>query len=740
MKSSKYAAYVPIFLFALSFAGTAYAENLPPKEPIVVDGDNIEYLQNQKKVIGTGNISITYKDVVLTCDKVAVNLETHDAEAEGNVKVTQKGAYFLGDKIDYNFDTREAFVTRGYIDTEPFYGRAKSLFKEAGKDEFELKKGSVTTCDLDKPHYRIQTERVKIYLGDKVVANNVKFMVGNVPIMYLPYYVQPLSGIPKNNVTIMPGNSEYWGNYVLTAMRYYFSDKSRGDLLLDYRAKLGLAYGVNHYLDSDAGKGAFKFYYTKERYSRGKDNDLAFERTEAGELDEHRYRYQYRHKWDIKEADTTAIMEFDYLSDPFVIKDYFYNEYEEFGDHPDSYLSLITAKSGYTTEFLLRKRFNKFYTAVERLPEYRITIPSYKFGDTSFYYSGNSSAVYLNLNSANGTQLKDVNTIRLDTYNQLSYPAKLFKSLSVTPYAGIGNTYYSRNKWGTTNEIRTFFREGVDSSIKFYKLYDINTNLLGLDINKLRHVVTPTANYYHIHQPTISPDNLTIYDGIDSIDTANSVALSLENKLQTKRKFGDEMKSVDLLRLMVTTDYPFRLRKERLKRKTRNIFNDVDFKLDFIPYPWLYVVSDWSITTREKYIVDTAHITFVAGDENKWSLSAGQTFSDLRSTGGSRINQVTMDGKYKINDKWSIHAYERFDLSVRSAQGNLKCYQQEITLSRDLHCWTADLTYGVSGSNNHTLWLILRCKAFPDIPIGLNQTYSRPRPGATLASTPRLTY
>ncbi len=119
----------------------AHAEELKAKEPVVVNGDKVEYLHEKKQVIGSGNVSITYKDVVLTCDKITVYLDTKEAIAEGNVKITQKDAYFTGEKINYNFDTRVGRVIGGYVNAKPFYGKAKELDKIANKDQFNLERG-----------------------------------------------------------------------------------------------------------------------------------------------------------------------------------------------------------------------------------------------------------------------------------------------------------------------------------------------------------------------------------------------------------------------------------------------------------------------------------------------------------------------------------------------------------------------------------------------------------------------
>ena len=702
-----------VFLLFLSFS-LAHAEEGLPKEPIVVNGDKVEYFHEKKEVTGSGNISITYKDVVLTCDEIKVRLDTREAEASGNVKVTQKGAYFTGEKIVYNFDTKKGTVVNGYLNADPFYGKAREVDKIANKDEIYLERGYVTTCDLEKPHYRVQSRRVKIYLEDKVTAEHILFFIGNVPVFYLPYYEQPLDE-EKTNFTVTPGESKDWGYYVLNSYRYYLNDKNRGDLLLDYRSKRGLAEGVNHYYDTDKmklGAGSFKFYYTH-------DNDnLAYR--PSGEM-RSRYRWQVRHRWDLgEETDTSATLEFNKLSDRDVIKDYFYNEYEELGEMPDNYISFLTQKQDYTTELLIRKRFDKFYTVVERLPEYKIDILNYRIGNTPFYYSANASGVYLNQTFQRTVpDEKDVNIIRFDAYNQLSYAAKLFRSLSVTPYGGIRETYFSRNKWGETNQLRTIYNAGIDSSIKFYKVYEWESNFLGLDIHNLRHIITPTANYYFTHQPGISPDCLNQFDAIDALDTQNGVRLGIENRLQTKRLEGSRMRSVDLATLIVSTDYMFRMKKDQWGLKSDK-FKSVDIQLELVPYSWAYLLSRASVNTK-KYIIETAGTDLVATHGDDWSLAVGQRYENTE-TGST--NLFTMDGWYKINDKWKVRAYERMNTEKKAFE------EQEYTIYRDLHCWVAELTLNYKSRDNMGLWLVFRLKAFPSYPIGLRRTYSRPRFGA----------
>jgi hypothetical protein len=226
------------------------------------------------------------------------------------------------------------------------------------------------------------------------------------------------------------------------------------------------------------------------------------------------------------------------------------------------------------------------------------------------------------------------------------------------------------------------------------------------------------ANYYFTHQPTVSPDNLHQFDELDALTAQNGFILSLENRLQTKRKSGDAMKSVDLATFWISTDYQFRLNKNNTSYKQQK-FDGVYMKLELIPYSWMYLTSDMKVNTKHSTL-ETASVDIVAHGEDKWSLGLSDRFEDTATTS---TNLITLDGMYKINDKWKIRAYERFDTMARTFA------EQEYTLSRDLHCWIVEFTYDLQNLNEQSFWLVFKLKAFPEYPVGLRRTYSRARFG-----------
>ena len=724
-----------IVLLCASFAYAKDVEEQPKKEfkqkaPIVVNGDKVEYFHEQKKVVGVGNISIDYQDVRLTAEKVTVYLDTREAIAEGNVKITQKDAYFTGDRMNYNFDTRVGKAIDAYVNYVPFYGKSKDVEK-VNENLIDIQKGYITTCDLEHPHYRIEAKQVRIYLGDKVIANCITFYVGNCPILYLPYYVQPLKE-ESSHITVMAGHDSSWGYYALTSMKFDYSQIFRGRFRVDYRTKNGYAGGVdNFYSLPGLGDGIIKFYYAQE-------NNKYFS-YEPVTREEGKYRLQVRHKWQMN-SDTLMTMELNKQRDENMVKYYFLKEWEE-QQAPDNYVSIITTKPNYNTTFLTRVRMDKYYDVVQRLPEYKIEIPQYNIKGTPFYYNGLFDPVYLQHafpdHPNTSPMQKDQDVLRLDTYNKLSYPIRVLRAFNFTPYAGTRQTYYSRNKYERTNIERGIFDTGVDFSTKFYKVYDINTNFMDININKIRHIITPTATYYYTHQPTVSLDNLMQFDEIDALKEQNGIRMQLENRLQTKRAG----QSVNLLWFLIGTDFQYKLKQDVFPTfknsdyKTRK-FTSVDMQLELTPYPWIYALSKMSIDTKH-CLPSSASVDFVGGKDVDRSLALGYRYEHSfdpsvvvdPDTNKDVLNFLTFDWIYKICEQWKTRVYWRVNMD----KGYLD--EQLYTIYRDLHCWTLEFSYDFLPHQNdkttmdQIFWFALRLKAFPNQPLGIRRTYSRTRAG-----------
>ena len=697
---------VLIFIWLIITTNRSFSEE--KRIPIIVNGDKVEFFAEGKQVIAEGNVVVEYEDTKLTCDKITVYNETKQGIAEGDViltypKIDEEGEKVItiikGKKATYNFETKKGNLIEADIESIPFYGKSKQANK-VSDEELRIKKGYITTCNLDKPHYRLRAKRVLIYPGDKIVARNLVFMAGECPMFYIPKYVQRIDD-KRPRVTIIPGKSKDWGVYILSAWRYYFVEGQQGRFHLDWREKKDVAWGFSHkYKLPNLGNGLLKTYYMHERAIQSDhlwDDDRKTRERE-------RFKIQWYHKKEIDER-TTALLEYHKFHDQDFMKDYFWREYEK-DVEPETYFLLTHNTSFGNLSFQTEKRVNRFYSvSVERLPELKLDTTEQQVFDTPFYFSNLTSFVNLRKRYPNSAEHEDAK--RIDTYNKLSLPKKI-SFISINPYAGVRQTYFSEDALYNSNIVRGIFYTGIDLSTKFFRIFDVKGDLLGSQINRLRHVITPSIEYSYIHDPSVPPSNLLNFDEIDSIDRENKVTLSLENKLQTKR----DDKSCDLARLIVSTDYLFK------QDPGGSRFSDITSDLEVTPVDWLRIESDTTFDTRKKYFTAINTDLFVNDKDNKWSFGLGRRWQR------EGTEQLEFQTKYRINPKWEFSVYERF----YPVFDHLK--EQEYVITRDLHCWELTLSYNVTRGKGEEIWFAFRLKAFPEMGFEFNKSYHGPKVGS----------
>jgi len=694
-------------------------------QQIVVDGEKVEFFEKENKITAEGKVSIKYGDVTLYCDKIEVNTREQKAICQGNVRIEHPDGVLTGDYIMYDLLEKRGEILSPEVKAFPWFGQAKETSR-VGDNEYLLKKGFVSTCDMDEPHYRIAAEEIRIFPDDKVIAKNAIVYVGKVPVVWLPYYYHPIIQ-SRAKVQFIPGQSSDWGYFLLSSWRFYVKGNTHVDLLLDYRTKKGFAEGANFYYFLDdfeatkgLGQGLFRMYYIQQN-GPGTYAPKAF-RDNEGTDPKQRERFQWFHRIDF-DPRTVGMLEFNKMSDEYVIKDYFYNEYEEGAVFPRNYVSIITAQPNFTLGVNVEKRYDDFVTVVEKLPEVRLDIPDQRLWETPVYYKNETIATCFDKEYAY-QQNPPEKVQRFDSFHKFSYVTKL-GPVSVTPYGTFRETFYSRNIWTNHFLTREAIGGGLDTACRFHKLYNFETDFMGLNINGVRHIISPRVSYFHLHQPTVDKDELYQMDSIDSLEKENGIAFFLETKLQTKRFSEGGEQSVDFLRFTAETDYLFRTKKGTWNLEKTNKFTDPDFRLELSPYSWLYFDSQLTIVPKNQSVsLMTSEMSLKPWDRFRMALGYRyeKLVTDIR-------DQLTFDMEFIVTPKWKIRWYERFDLNAREVE------EQQFIITRDLHCWEAELTYDVEGDNlfgdSYTVWLAFKIKAFPDLPIGLDRTFSK-RPAGSM--------
>jgi lipopolysaccharide export system protein LptA len=693
----------------------ASAEELSKKgidQPVVVNGDTVEYSTDNREVIASGNVEVIYKGTKLTCDKLTVNMQSKDAVAEGNARVEDDRGIIVGEKINYNFDTKKGAIADAQFRFSPYFGKAKE-FQRVSEAEFMGTNASMTTCSNSHPHYSLGAKKIDVFPGDKVRTKSNTFYLGDVPIFHLPWFNRSLKD-PSIHIQVNPGKDSEWGPYLLTATRYNLTDYASGRIYMDYRANLGTAEGFGlNYTTPEFGKGDFKYYYTQER-PRG------FEENAPGEFE--RYLIRLRHRWEI-DPYTNLTSEFYKIEDSKrmllgpphnILKDYFRREYET-DVQPLSYALFHHNFTQSSLDVLLQPRVNSWYTEVEKLPEVNYSLPSLQIGDTPLYFQDSSQIAVYNLKNALPSDSTDDEFMtRFDTTNRISLPMRV-SFVGVTPYVASRQTLYDKNNTEASfwSHPRTVFYAGADASTKFFRMFDVKTNAWGLDINGLRHVITPIVGHSFNHEPTQPSAKLKQFDAVDALTRNNATSFEIDNKLQTKRK-GQK---VDIVDFRTKTIYAY-----KPKGGSGSSFSDFIFDLDLIPYSWVRFISDATYNHFNDYFTSANYdITFDLAKNG--SIGLGQRYD--RQAG----NSLTFGSAWRLNPKWTFSVYERYQIQ-KGLTVPKGFREQEYTLTRNLHCWDLAMTYNIEKDQGESIWFIFRLKAFPEMEFNFNQSYHAPKTGS----------
>ncbi len=684
--------------------------------PIEATADRIQYVRDEKKLVGEGNVAIAYKGVRLTSDRVEFFTETKKAYAEGHVTIHEAGDLLQADKVFYDFDKRQGSFPGGRTVDFPWYGKGEQI-EQVSKDEVRVFNGSITTCDLDSPHYDISAKHLTIYPGDKMIARNVTLRILGHPVFWLP-----ILNIPLDNrelpLQITPGYSSEHGWYLLTSKGIGVNKNMTLKPHLDYRRKRGFAGGLDVNYDFDRlGKGSVWMYGMEdERSPIPRAEDPFRERKERK-----RGRLRFKHRAKIDE-NTYFRAEWHELSDEFFLQDFFEKEFRK-EVQPESYFTLTHNRKRFGIFGEVAKRSNRFFTTTERLPEIRFNWNTREIGDTNFFYKNEVS--FGNFNKKVSRSGDDEDTVRWDIFHQLNYPMKLV-GLEFNPFVNWRETLYSKNRFGKEGIWRHVVGGGADLSTRFYRTFDYSGKVLGIQADKVRHLLEPSVRYESVRWDTVAADTLVQVDDIDAIAIKDNFVFGLENRLQTKRILEGAQTRVDVVSYNSFLTYSFN-NVGRGGSGWTTWRNEIAFR----PTDWL----TFAHTTDFDMVLDRFTDANLDTLFHKGNLDVVFSHRYLRETSpGNGSSLATVDGTWWISQRWGLGGYIRHEFDTTKV-----VEEWEIRATRDLHDWILDFGYNVRNSDidsaDKELFFELTLKAFPLFPLksGNRATSSRPRIGDSVA-------
>jgi len=730
-------AIAALALLCAVFPFAAWAEE-PPTWDIqalnqVIPGVSVGSIMMQgDTVIGTNGVYVKYGATVLTADTVSLDRQSGEVVADGHVRIETGDQLWVGEHIRYNFKTHQMQSEQFRTGKVPVFAAGKELEGNTTNQTYHARHAFVTTDDVADPTFRVRASHIKIVAGQYVEMWNAVLFVGDVPTFYFPYYRRNI-GPHANNWNFSGGFRSQYGAFMLNNYTWWLNDAMDGKVHLDYYSERGVGIGpdVNLHL-GQWGDATLKYYYIHDHDPYAGTNGLP----DYGSINENRQRVYFG--WQatpVTNLNFKALV--NYQSDAMMEHDFFLGSYAE-NPQPNTFVEAQKYSENWSLDALTTPEVNNFFNQIERLPDVKFTGYRQQILDTPVYYDSESSAGYYKAFFAqtNGvTPYANYSAARADTYHQLTLPWTFFNWLNVTPRVGGRYTYYGTETGpGGTNAVanRTVFNTGVSASFKTSQLWTGATNSF-LQIDGLRHIIEPSANYVYVPNPSTAPSQLPQFDSaspsllllpiefpdynnIDSVDSENVIRLGLRNTLQTKRdgqfdKLLDWNLTIDW-RLDPSSN-PNNLDEPSSPQQS---FSDLYSDLEFKPRSWLIMESKFREDVENgnvNFAFD--QLTFSPGERWSWGLGYWYIRSGFDGFTQS-ADSVTSTMYYRFDDNWGVRMGDYFN----AENGTLQ--EQVYTIYRDMRSWTGAVSFRVIDNNtgpvNYTVAVTFSLKAMPSQALG----------------------
>lgn len=647
----------------------------PPSaaSPLETTADELNYDRVSGCLEARGHVRISDTTTVLRADHISINMQTQDAEAHGNVILQRGESIWKGESLTYNFKTGLGNYSDFSADMPPFKAKAEKV-ERAGTNTFILHNAQVTTCDCQLPDcaYYVSASEIEIVPGQSVKARNAVWHFGRLPVMYVPYWYKNLDN--DFGYTFKPGQDSEWGPFLLSSCWYRMSPELRGETHLDFRREKGLAGGQDlRWRSAQDYNGLGSVYFAKDKDPSSGDSSRSLDA-----LEEQRYRFHLDHSASLSDNDT-LLLRGDYLSDLYMMEDFFESELES-GSSPANHVFYGHTDDGYQFGALLAAPLNKFYGGVRRLPQLSLDLTRARIGDSAFYYENHNTAASLSRVQPESSSDPEYSAVRLDSDHMFYRPDRI-EFLTVIPRAGIRGTYYSKSRdfdtrvevantvetnftvtaSGATQTIvtavtsptssvveteggsafRTRPQVGFETSFKAFRVTED-------DGFRSRHVVEPYANWTFAPEPNVTPDELYSFDDVDALDKEHHVRFGARNKWQEKSgKF-----SADLLDLDVYTYY--KIHRPEEEEPIEDIFAKSELRVPDWPdidIDGIYNQPDAQLRVLNSRLLFHSADTWSASFEHRYTVDESSLLSGNLVLFASRGWQYGYNARYEIEDK-----------------------------------------------------------------------------------------
>ena len=236
--------------------------------------DSLFFNVNSRELFLYGETHIDYGKVALDAERTDVDWNKRTLKAKyitdstgrkiGKPVFTEGPDTYVTEDILYNFKSERALIKGVVTEKQGGYMHGEDVKKNA-EDELFIKDAAYTTCNLEHPHFSIQSTRLKVIPNNKVVSGPFNMRFRDLPTpLFFPFGMFPQPKEKSSGVIVPSYGEEQRRGFFLRNGGYYFAISDYVDLRLtgDIFSKGGSAVNaVSNYFKKYSFRGTFNFSY-----------------------------------------------------------------------------------------------------------------------------------------------------------------------------------------------------------------------------------------------------------------------------------------------------------------------------------------------------------------------------------------------------------------------------------------------------------------------------------------------
>ena len=516
------------------------------RNEVLIRADEQE--KNQDLYHVRGNVEIRFGTYMLNCDEATYDSTTGKITATGHV-VFQGGPrneHVVGSRATYDVsrDTGVFYDATGstgarvknrtmYLTSStPFFFKGK-VVEKLGPDRYRVNNGYVTSCQLPKPKWVLDSKTANVEVGDEAVLHHATLKVDGIPVFYFPFVEHPVDNLGRKSGFLIPevGSSTTRGTIFGDGFYWVLSRNADATLGAAYYSKRGSAqFGDLRAVGFTYGLQANYFGVIDDKGYPGTGQNQGGQELKVN-------------AWKMLPDDFRAVLSADYLSSYLYRLAFAQGFSEAINTEVRSYGFVFKSWDGFGFGVLASSYRNYEstnpgdYIEIVHAPSLELSTVERRFSRTDIVYGFDVAAEGVSRNELGFETAPVVG--RVDVAPHFAWP-KLFHGWTLRPEAGVRETYYSQRLVTPANATAPVTVNDPINRNVAYGTFELRPPTLVKVFNRkpfgrvVKHTIEPFAIYRY--QTGVNDfSQIILFDARDILANTNEVEYGIVNRLYVKK-------------------------------------------------------------------------------------------------------------------------------------------------------------------------------------------------------------